>query len=57
MLTAIEAVEDLTADIETVELLELPKGEAYIEPIKDTEKVSTKTTRKRRRRKPKPTSE
>jgi hypothetical protein len=57
VLTAIEAVEDLTADTETVELLALPTGEAHIEPIKEIEKVSTKTTRKRRRRKSKPTNE
>ncbi|TPH12781.1 hypothetical protein [Litorilituus lipolyticus] len=57
VLTAVETIEDLTADNETVELLALPTGQEHIEPTKETEKVSTKTTRKRRRRTPKPTNE
>jgi hypothetical protein len=55
VLCIVEEIEDLTLDNETVELLELPSFEAHIEPTKDEEKVSTKTTRKRRRRTPKPT--
>ena len=56
VLTAVETIEDLTPDNEAIELLALPTTDEHIEPIKEIEKVSTKTTRKRRRRTPKPTN-
>lgn len=55
VLNIVEEIEDLTVDNETAGLLELPIEETHIEPIGDNEKISTKTTRKRRRRTPRPT--
>lgn len=50
VLNVIEEVENLKVDNETVQLLELPAFEEHIEPINEEEKISPKTTRKRRRR-------
>jgi len=51
ILNVVEEVENLKIDNETVQLLELPDFEKHIEPLKEEEKISPKTTRQRRRRK------
>jgi hypothetical protein len=51
VLNVIEEVENLKVDNETIQLLELPAFEEHIEPLKEGEKISPKTMRKRRRRK------
>jgi hypothetical protein len=51
ILNVVEEVENLKVDSETIQLLELPAFDEHIEPLKEEEKISPKTTRKRRRRK------
>jgi hypothetical protein len=53
VLNVVEDIEELKANKDDLEIFELPEN-TTIKPIKKEEKISEKTTRKRRRRSPKP---
>jgi hypothetical protein len=55
VLNVVEEIEELKADPEDIELFELPANIQYSKPVDEDKKVSGKTTRKKRRRKPQPT--
>jgi len=52
VLNVVEEIEALQPEIKDVELFELPANISHTTPVKEEEKISPKTVRKRRRRKP-----